>query len=483
MRKTLSLSTHLGINREVLEEKGILDITLGLDTPYFVDPRLFFSRKLSGNFLDSDKKIIDYFSLIIKIIKNSKNSPQLQNKAIGMIAIKEPVGLSIGYGSKRDSGTSTSEAIARKIIFTITELISVGLEDPELLELMLLFVEGYGPDSMSDLVIHIIYQDLCKFTQDACIELNIKTQEYIINGDMYKMPPHPFKAHQIVFVPLDFISSLPVAYDWEGVKEAAAYNDALRNELSKVFFPLIKEEIVKINSMNEKEKNDFKIRFAKLLDIYKQTKPKGYDRESDPGGYYLLRNIIEKYAKEFTSKKEIVTEPERVINIVRGIILSYKRNIEEIGWNKNLYHRTKTNEILKDQPHHEDVAQLLFNGLADVHCSYTNIMLARESKMSNGPIDFSLGTGYESKVLVEIKKSTNRLMHGYEEQIKKYATGEKACHSFYVVLTIKEQKATKNKLLTDIEILKNRYEENKKKGIITPEVIFIDGLIYDSPSK
>ena len=68
MRKTLSLSTHLDISREVLEDKGILDITLGLDTPYFVDPRLFFSRKLSGNFLDSNKIIISLTAETVPVL-------------------------------------------------------------------------------------------------------------------------------------------------------------------------------------------------------------------------------------------------------------------------------------------------------------------------------------------------------------------------------------------------------------------------------
>ncbi|MBP9715740.1 MAG: DUF91 domain-containing protein [Candidatus Pacebacteria bacterium] len=482
-RQTIALSTYLDIDHLILKEEGVLDITLGVDTPYFIDPRLVFLKNKKGVFDKSNEKIKKYFSDLIRIIKNSEDSPQLQEKAISMIAGKEPKGLSIGYGSKTDTGPAIPRSIAKKIVFSIAELIRVGIDDPELVEIMALFVDGYGPDSISDLSSYILYDDLCIFTQNVSKKLNIKTKKYLINNNEYYLPTHPFKNHQIIFVPLDYVSALPLASDWDGVQEAAQYNDKLRKEFSGIILPVVQEQLKNIRSLSKNEIEEFKKSFKKLLEIYRKKEVESYSTDLDEKGFYQSKCAIEEYAKKYNSTKKVISSCEDMSNLVRDIVNSFRRHIEDMGNSNLLYHRTKTHVPIKERPHREDVAQMIFNGIADVHCSYTNIPHARESKLSTGPVDFWFAKSRKEKVLVELKKNTNDIMHGYEEQLKKYEKGEKACYSFYVVIIVKKQLATKKKPITDIEVLKNKYEENFKNGIKSPELIIIDGLIYPSPSK
>ncbi len=483
MRQTIALSTYLEIDPEILKENGVLDVMLGVDTPYFIDPRLVFLKNQEGVFLNSKEKVQKYFSDLIRIIKASEDSPQLQKKAIDMVAAKEPRGLSIGYGNKTDTGPAVPKSVARKIVFTITELIKVGIDDPELVEIMVLFIDGYGPDSISDLISHILFDDLCLFTQAVAKKLDIKTKKYPINEVEYSLPSHPFKNHQIIFVPIDYVSALPLAYDWDSVQDAAAYNDKLRKDFSGILLPVIQEQLSKLNSLSSEERNKFKETFKKLLKIYKDKDVQSYDINIDDRGFYSSKSFVEEYAKKFNSPQKVISSSEDMKNFVRNVILSFKRHIEDMGNSNLLYHRTKTHAPIKDKPHREDVPQMIFNGIADVHCSYTNIPHARESKVSTGPIDFWFAKERNSKVLVEIKKSTNNLIKGYTKQLSKYEKGELSCHSFYVVLKVKEEKRSKLKLVTDIEELENKYKENMKNGIKSPEVIIIDGLIHDSPSK
>ncbi|MEZ4114564.1 MAG: hypothetical protein R3B65_04030 [Candidatus Paceibacterota bacterium] len=82
--------------------------------------------------------------------------------------------------------------------------------------------------------------------------------------------------------------------------------------------------------------------------------------------------------------------------------------------------------------------------IADLYCQQSNILLSGESDAGRGPVDFSLGIGYNEKVLVEIKKSTNKsLESGYKDQIEAYQKSEKAIQSFYVVIIVKEIKKYK----------------------------------------
>lgn len=66
-----------------------------------------------------------------------------------------------------------------------------------------------------------------------------------------------------------------------------------------------------------------------------------------------------------------------------------------------------------------------------MYCSLANIFLAREPNAGIGAVDFSLGKGYDTKILVEIKKSNNKeLENGYKKQITAYEKSEASKHSF-----------------------------------------------------
>ena len=182
-KKTISLSKHLNVSRKQLEEKGVFDSTLGIDTKLFIDPKLLTNSDIP-EFSKSRELILDYFNNLINIHKKSAKIPRLQKIAIDMLAVKEPIGLSIGYGEKTDKGTAISKPVAKEILLSATEMLSVGVEDPEIMELLGLFVENFGPDSISDLNAHIIYEDLCNFTQRVSDELNLDNLvriKYLLN--------------------------------------------------------------------------------------------------------------------------------------------------------------------------------------------------------------------------------------------------------------------------------------------------------------
>lgn len=109
--------------------------------------------------------------------------------------------------------------------------------------------------------------------------------------------------------------------------------------------------------------------------------------------------------------------------------------------------------------------------------------LSGESDSGRGPVDFSLGTGYETKVIVEIKKSSNsNIESGFRKQVTAYAKSENAIHSFYVVILVKDQKKKKN-TPSQLDTVIRLYEENIEKGIKSPQLIIVDGLVKPSPSK
>ena len=128
------------------------------------------------------------------------------------------------------------------------------------------------------------------------------------------------------------------------------------------------------------------------------------------------------------------------------------------------------------KPYHEEAAQLIFFALADSYCKDRNIFLSRESDSGSGPVDFSIGTSYDAKILFEIKKSRNDIVSGYKTQLEIYKKSEYALDAFYVVLQM-----TKTSRKID-EILRLE-QEALDKGERPSKIIIIDALIKDSASK
>lgn len=93
------------------------------------------------------------------------------------------------------------------------------------------------------------------------------------------------------------------------------------------------------------------------------------------------------------------------------------------------------------------------------------------------PVDFKLSQGFEQKVLVEVKLSSNpKLLHGYEKQLEIYKKGDDTERAFFVIVDIghigdKYQKVQQARIATE------------KEGKKVSKIIHIDAQQKDSASK
>src|SRR5262245_6908337 len=54
--------------------------------------------------------------------------------------------------------------------------------------------------------------------------------------------------------------------------------------------------------------------------------------------------------------------------------------------------------------------------------------------MGGGPIDFKFSSGYQARVLVEMKRSSGSVVHGYEKQLEFYKTASQTDFAVFVVI-------------------------------------------------
>jgi hypothetical protein len=87
-----------------------------------------------------------------------------------------------------------------------------------------------------------------------------------------------------------------------------------------------------------------------------------------------------------------------------------------------------------NKPKPERAVQILYQFAADVFCKANNIDLSPEANMGGGPVDFKFSVGYEARVLVELKRDSGTVKHGYEIQLERYKKANKSYFGIFVVI-------------------------------------------------
>ena len=163
--------------------------------------------------------------------------------------------------------------------------------------------------------------------------------------------------------------------------------------------------------------------------------------------------------------------PEDLYGIAMEICNSYKSLIENNRMYKLLYNDDGT-------PKDETVSQLLFYSIAQGYCKKYDVDINRESDPGIGELDFKFSVGNRSKVVMEMKLSSNStLYHGYAKQLPAYLRAEEINKGILIVIQLTTNKPNQ---LVKIE---EEYAKNKNKANNEVDVLVIDATPKPSASK
>lgn len=207
-----------------------------------------------------------------------------------------------------------------------------------------------------------------------------------------------------------------------------------------------------------------------MLDAAYLLKDTSYDFDIDPDGHQLFRETLVQFAVHYPLKlKNPKTKNSAELRkIVDEIVEHFKQLVENNGINYLLWNG--------NEPRKEKAAQRLVFAVADVYCKANNIDISPESDSGGGPVDFKFSSGYDGRLLVEIKLSTGKVVHGYSIQLGVY---EDAARTFESILLIIDVGGLVPKLKTILK-QKNKKAGEKKR---TPEIMVVDAKIKPSASK
>jgi hypothetical protein len=469
----IRFSTHFKIDPTVLTAAGVLNPTLNVDTPLFIDP-LLLKHSAHPEIASYAVKTYDaHFTTVIALLKGCKVHGDAPWRAASKrMSFPEIKWTCLGYGANSVFGTGSGPSVR-----TAKEIIDLGVEDPELFAAMALFEEGFGPDSISDMTTNVILADLLDFNARILPGLGVPTANVSIrlaNGNTFKamLPVNPYaNSEPIILVPFDILRDLPIGRDWASIAANAAYNAELRDKVNDQIASLWKKKTLRDKSTFKTWALSGRSQFETVLEMINGVNPRPYDIVGDPKGELLWRDLQDIIAARDPLKiaKPAKLDLEGVCGVVETIIGQFRHLIEERRYSEDLYYN--------DEPKPEAAAQKLFFIVAYNYCKANDLEIIPEAETGRGPVDFKISSGFQGRVLVEIKLSTNnKVVAGFTRQLEAYKSGEETLKGYYVVIDVGGMGKKAENLIKERNAAQARGEK-------TSPIEFIDGGRKLSASK
>ncbi|MCH7637859.1 MAG: hypothetical protein IH855_00095 [Bacteroidetes bacterium] len=433
LKNPATFSAHYGVSPKEMVKLGVLNPTLAIDTKLFIDPLLLAHSKHSEMNSVAVAQYTNHFQTIISLLQASSMKGDVAWRgAIKLFQFHEVSGTCLGYGSSI-KGSAFGEKLTADVMRTAKEIVDLGVRDPNLFVALALFEEGVGPDRISDMTTNVIIDALAQFNTRVLTSLGVPTKRFNILGRSIRLAENPFesKPTPVILVPTDVLKELPLATDWDDVADAASHNSILRDRVNQHIGHLWATRAKRNKRLLRDQAMSSAAGFKTLLDVLQGAKNQPYDPISDPSG---LRRWAEEAKAIAEANPLSLTAPTDldlggVYDLVRQIVDQFRQLVENNGLAKSLW---------RDSKHlPEQYAQRLFFAVAYAYCQANNLDISPEADSGRGPVDFKVSRGGDSKVLVEVKLSTNtKLVSGYSKQLEAYKAAEQSSRAIYLVLDV-----------------------------------------------
>lgn len=466
----MRISEALGVSSARLWKQGVFDSYLGIDSRLHLDPALLRQTKVP-ELRNSLSRFEKYFTQTMLLVTRAKPGGALARQAIARLVFPEIPQAALGYATASSAGRGVNLQLASQLYETAKELADVGIDDPAIFEIAVVFEQGFGADLISDMTLSVIAADIGAFNKRVCAKLGIPTRTLALRNEVISAAYSKKTGQSILLLPLTLLSVLPEATSFYDIGEVVEYNERVRKRLNELLGANWARQFARLHKSDRKRlllRNPEIVRA--MLAAYRARKPQPYDFDKDPLGEVVWAELGQEFAEEHRLSLEKPSNAVQLAAVVTSIAKQFKRLIEENGACKLLY-----NDDGKQRP--EKFAQLLFYSIADSYCKANNLDISAEPNAGRGPVDFKLSRGYSNRATVELKLSSNSAaLNGLLAQLPAYAKAEQAVHSCFVLLVTGRSRAK----VDEIVDVRNKLL-GKRKAV--PDLVLIDAYdAYNAPS-
>jgi hypothetical protein len=458
-------SAALGSSVQAFKDKGIFNGFIEIDSKLYIDPHLL-EKSSARELRQAGKGFRKYFADTIKILKKASDHKSVfWRQALSRLTFREISQIGLGYSINSVRGSAIGPKLAWSITQTAREIVMAGIDDPEVFELIGLLEEGIGADRISDMTASVIIDYLLLYSQRIGKELRLRNQDTKFHDKSYKLPFDQKTGRSVILLPSDILRNLPIAHDWSDIDIVCRHNEQLRNQVNQIIGRTWRKATKKLSKRDLRDALLYRPAVLQdLIDQYKDKVGAAYDFKADPAGefiwYSAAQDYVSKYPLDLSGYVRI--KAEQVFPLVEELCLRFKQLVEHNGLYELFYNDSR-------RLRNERAAQLLFFGVADAYCQANNIDINRESNAGKGPVDFKISYGYDARVTVEMKYSSNGNL------LKAYNQAEKTTYSIFLVI----QTGSHKKKLADLHDI---YKTEKAAGRRVPEIIIVSGQRQASAS-
>lgn len=466
MNGDLYFSQIFGIQPEVLEQYGALDVSLISDLPLFVDPFLLFhSDKEEYQALHND--IIKY----LVFLRDKSNVALDQALIRNLYSFKEVKQNWLGFTFLGNDGRGLGKDFAKSLHGALNSILtnfgSESITKGSHLEKLALIKEGVGRDSISDFTTNLIKGFLLDYTEsfamahlDSSMCAAIAVPRAVFNYDTeawvtktYRLPK--FNGDFVLLTPTDILTrddtwisrdDMLKSYDH---LPAAIDDDQLRAQVNNYFGKLLG------NNPTADDRKWAAARtiseFPDLVDHYIRLK------EDDGDSAVADSSSKREEAREllYEMVKQVLADSGAGRALSQGGLTSYQEALSRVLGFKQYIENNDGYKLINKagggKPFSRESDVQLFFGLIFFG---TEFDINREPNNGRGPVDFKVSHGAFDKTLIEFKLASNsQLKRNLQNQVEIYEDANATRSSIKVIVVYTQQEAVKvAKILSDLKI-------------------------------
>jgi hypothetical protein len=376
------------------------------------------------------------------------------------------------------SGQGFGKMLREQVIDHAFDIVKAGNEEPEIFHLMQLFEDNVGPDRLSDMISTIIKPDIEAYTLRVLGDIGVDKSSYpSLKFDNQGFLLNPYKGQRRIYLlPVEILKEIPIARSWDEIDDVISRNEAIRQEINteigNEWYKLsanqkkkyIRQDIFEDKNRCERVINAYRKETAEEIDL---KNPKAFNIAPE---YYMAKIVKGLLDENFTFKiKTDATARKSQLN-------SHDVTIDMLDYFGSFVYNHKGWELIQSFPtvSGEKFTQRLIDACCRRIVEEKGFDISFEPNEGPGPVDFKVSRGSD-KTVVEVKLSSNQqYLHGFTEQLLRYAEAENAEHMIYLFI----DKGNKGR----IQKLKDAYNDMDFGDEKCPELYLVDARKQESAS-
>lgn len=466
MNGDLYFSQIFGIQPDLLEQYGALDVSLISDLPLFVDPFLLFHSS-RPEYQALHEQIIQYLvflrdksslTLDPALIRNLYSFKEVKQNWLGFTFLGND-----GRGLGKDFAKSLHGALNSILTNFGTESITKGSH----LEKLALIKEGVGRDSISDFTTNLIKAYLLEYTQtfarehldpSMCADFSVTRAEFNFDTEAWATKSYylpRFDGDYVLLTPTDILTRDDTWISRDDMLKtydhlpAAIEDDQLRAQVNNYFGKLLGDQPTAddrkwaaAQTINQ---------FPELVDHYIKIK------EDDGDAAVADSQSKREEAREllYDMVKQVLADAGAGRALSHGGLTSYQEALQRVLGFKQYVENNDGYKLINKagggKPFSREADVQLFFGLIFFG---TEFDINREPNNGRGPVDFKVSRGAFDKTLIEFKLGSNsQLKRNLQNQVGIYENANATRSSIKVIVVYTQQEEAKvAKILSDLKI-------------------------------